>query len=105
MIFNREKLIAVAVFLAFPILALAQPTNFADLVDNFILPILRLFVSLIIGISTLYFLWNGVKLILNADNAQVRAESRQGMIGSVVVIFIMVSFWAIIAIFQNTFGV
>lgn len=91
--------------LLFPQIIYAQPTDFKDLVDSYLLPLFRLFITAIISIAVIIFVWNGVKMIATADNAQKRAEYKQSVIWSIIVVFIMVSFWGIVTIFQNTFGV
>ena len=91
--------------LTVPAISYAQPTTFADLVNNTLLPLLRAMVSTIMGITILIIMWNGAQMIMHADNAQKKGDHRAMMMWSVVILFIMVGVWGIIAIMQRTLGV
>lgn len=78
--------------------------TFRDLVFNTLLPLLQLTTIVIIAVTVLVILWNGLQMIMYTDNTQKKTDSRTMMLWSVVVLFIMVGMWGIIEIMQNTVG-
>jgi len=88
-----------------PSVAFAQPDSFRDLVESTLLPLLQLMAIIIIAVTVLVILWNGVQMIINADNVQKKGDSKAMMLWSVVVLFIMVGVWGIVAIMRATLGV
>lgn len=58
----------------------------------------------IIGALTLLFvLWNGVKTIAVSGDAKGREEMRSALVWGVLILFVMMSVWGIVAILRNTF--
>ena len=101
---KRNILVTSLVLSILPFVAFAQ-TTFAELVTGTLLPLLQLMSIVIIALTVLFILWNGVQMIMEADNAQKKADSRSMMMWGVVMLFVMVGMWGIVEIMQRTLGV
>jgi len=55
-------------------------------------------------LATLYFFWGLTKFILKAGNEEAQAEAKSIMIWGVVAVFVMVSFWGLVAFLSTTLG-
>jgi hypothetical protein len=62
--------------------------------------------TVVFAAGLLLFFWGMVQFLWNVEeqSANNRSEGRQHMIWGIVGMFIMVSFWSLIAILDNTFG-
>lgn len=86
-----------------PWVAAAQFTSFDNALDTLIGWINRLIPFLLL-LATLYFFWGLTKFILKAGNEEAQGEAKQIMIWGVVAVFVMVSFWGLIAFLSQTLG-
>lgn len=89
-------------FLALGPLPALAVTNFAsliDLVDKYARAILPLLVTL----AVVVFFWGVVKYILNGGDEKARIEGRSFMIWGVVAVFVMLTFFGLVAFLQKTF--
>lgn len=62
-------------------------------------------IPLIFTLAFVFFLWNIMVFIRQADNKQIKEEARQRMVWGMIALFIMVSVWGIIAIATNIFEI
>ena len=100
-----KKIISIGLVFGFvPLLALAaQATTFFSILGvieallNWVLPIL-------ITVAVVYFVWSVIQYTLSTDE-KVKEKAKSGIISGLIGIFVIVSFWGIIGIVQNTFGV
>ena len=58
----------------------------------------------LVGLGLLFFLWGMGMMILNSGDSEKLAEGKKFMVWSIVAIFLMVSVWGVIEVFQNTFS-
>lgn len=78
------------------------PTTFAELVA-FIIVIINSLIVLLIGLAFVVTAWNIIDAwIINADNDTKRAEGKQIVFTSVVVMVVMISIWGILALLRNS---
>ena len=80
------------------------PTNFSQLVDVFF-ELLVTALPVIVGLAFLVFFWGLVKFIfrIGGDERAV-AEGKKFMVWGLIALFIIVSFWAILAFAYGEFG-
>lgn len=60
-------------------------------------------VPLFMTVATVAFMWGMITYFLNPDNEEKRKSGKSYMIWGLVGLFVMVSMWGIVAIFNNTF--
>jgi len=78
------------------------PTTFAELVSFFI-DIINSIILLLIGLALVVTIWNIVSAwIIHADNDTKRAEGKQIVFTSVIVMVVMLSVWGILTLLQNS---
>lgn len=71
---------------------------------NFLSNILeKQILPLLIGVAVVAFVYGILQYFLNPDNEEKRKKGKEYLVWGLVGLFVMVSFWGIIAIFQNTF--
>ena len=80
------------------------PTNFSELVDIF-LDLTRTALPVIFGLAFLVFLWGLAKFIfrIGGDEKAV-GEGKSLMVWGLIALFVMMSFWAIIAFVYRDIG-
>ena len=62
-------------------------------------------IPVVIGLAVLLFLWGLARYILNQDDAEARAGARSIMIWGIVIIFVAVSIWGLVAFLSTVTGV
>ncbi|MDD2935054.1 MAG: hypothetical protein PHX25_01115 [Candidatus Pacebacteria bacterium] len=65
--------------------------------------IIGLIVPIVISLAVIYFLYGLVGFITKAGADQKTA--RDQMIWGIIILFVMVSIWGLVALIQNTFGI
>jgi hypothetical protein len=75
-------------------------SSFQDLVKAFS-SLLKLLIPLSVGVALLLFLWGGVTIIMNAGDEAKAKEAKSRLLWGVVVLFVMVSIWGIVAFLQG----
>ena len=89
-----------------PGIALAATfNNITELLNFFTNLISKSVIPLLIALSVMYFMWGASTFIRSADDASKRAEGRQFMIYGIIALFVLISFWGLVAVLSNTFGV
>lgn len=80
------------------------PTNFSELIYIFV-GLVRTALPVIIGLALLIFLWGLAKFIfrIGGDEKAVE-EGKKLMIWGLIALFIMISFWSIIAFVYGDIG-
>jgi len=63
--------------------------------------ILSAILPLIVGLAVIYFIWSTAQYILKEGEA--KNEARTHMIWGIIIFFVMVSVWSLVAILSNTF--
>ena len=95
----KYPLLATSFFL--PLVAFAATVD-TTIVDATLL-VTRLIV-LTIGIGIVLFFWGLIKFVNHAGDEKEHEEGRNLIIWGLIVIFIMVTFYAIVGFFQEQFG-
>jgi len=83
-----------------PFISLAITQTITDLIA-IIQGILAAIVPLIFSLAVIYFIWTTAQYILKEGDA--KNEARSHMIWGIVILFVMVSIWGLVAILTNTF--
>ena len=65
--------------------------------------IIGLIVPIVISLAVIFFLWGLVGFITKAGSS--KDDARDQMIWGIIILFVMVSIWGLVALIQNTFGV
>jgi hypothetical protein len=100
----KKALLAVSLF-ALPLVAFAQtPSNLTTLI-SFAGDILNRIIPLLIAAAVIAFFYGLVRYIFKGGDAKGQAEGRKIMIAGLLGLFVMVSFWGLIRLMQNTIGV
>ena len=83
----------------FPLISYAAtPTDFKSLVQ-ILIKIMTTVIPVIGGLAILFFFWGIAKYIFSAGNEEQKTESKSIMTWGLVAIFVMFSFYGILAIF------
>ena len=100
-----KKIISVGLVLGLaPSLALAaQGTTFRTILEEIAL-ILNWVLPILITVAVVYFVWSVIQYTLSSDE-KVKEKAKSGIISGLIGIFVIVSFWGIIGVIQNTFKV
>lgn len=100
---NLSKKIFISLLAFSPFLVLAA----GDSLNTVIINIARLIqdgvIPIVIGLALLTFLWGVMKYGTSRDEAS-RKESIAIIINGIIVLFVMVSVWGLVALFFNFFG-
>lgn len=92
-------------FLMSPVVVFAQaPQTFRDVV-SLLVRILQILVPIILSLVLVWVLWSASQVILHADSPEKRREGKQTVFWGIIILFVMVSIWSLIAVLRNTFGV
>lgn len=67
--------------------------------------IINALIPIVLAIAVLVFFWGLAQYLLSAGDSEKRGQGINIMFMGIIVIFVMVSVWGIIAILQNTFRV
>ncbi len=91
-------------FTLIPSVALAAPaiTNFKSLI-GVLVGLLNVVIPIIIALALLAFFWGVFLFVRNSDGGDEKGEGRRIMIWGIIALFVMVSFFGIVRIVQNTF--
>ncbi|MEX0933567.1 MAG: hypothetical protein WDZ74_02310 [Candidatus Paceibacterota bacterium] len=93
----------VAIFFSLtPLVAYAQPANFAELV-NLIIGIINPLFTLILGGIVLVFLFGLARFVFSLGDAKSVEEGKQLMFWGIIGLFVALSFWGLVALLTNTF--
>ena len=88
--------------LALPVVTFAQSGLF-DILAR-VRGLVAALVPLIIGLAVLYFLW-GVLQYVTASDSDKQKQATGTMVMGVIVLFVMVSVWGLVALLQDTFDI
>jgi len=95
----KKVLTAVTLFM-FPLVAAAQtPSNLTTLI-SFVGDIFNRIIPVLIALAVIYFFWGLIQYIRKPGKG-----GKEIMIAGLAALFIMVSFWGVIRLMQNTLGV
>lgn len=84
-----------------PVVTYAQDVE--SLIDTFS-DIISSLVPVIISLAVLFFLWGLLKYV-TAKGAEDKEGAMRTMITGIIVLFVMISIWGLVGIFQDTLGV
>ncbi len=88
--------------LTLPYLSHAQnPRNFKELADQ-LATIMNWAVTLLITAGIVIYFWGAVKQVMDHGESEDSYEMRKFLFTGLIVIFVMVSIWGILALLQNT---
>jgi hypothetical protein len=85
-----------------PLLALAAPANFGELIDLFV-GIISLAIPVIVVLALLYFFWGLARFILNAGGGKEKEDAKNIMVWGIIGLFVMISIWGIVRVLEATF--
>ncbi|OHB17903.1 MAG: hypothetical protein A2749_00765 [Parcubacteria group bacterium RIFCSPHIGHO2_01_FULL_45_26] len=78
--------------------------NLAGVVDN-LLKLMRPFVSILIGIALVYFLWGLSQFILASGDKTKVEEGKKTMLWGIIALFVMISIQGIVYLVANSFEI
>ncbi len=101
-------MLVVAYFTLFaPLFVVAQAVNFAWLYTLIgeVARLISVTVPVLIALALALFLWGLVVFIFQADSDQARAAGRARMVWGVIILFVAVSVWGLVALMNQLSGV
>lgn len=60
-------------------------------------------VPLLVGVAVAAFIYGIIQYFLNPDNEEKHKAGKSFMVWGIISLFVMISFWGIVKIFQGTF--
>lgn len=97
-----KKFIALCAVIGLPVVAAASAT--IKTVIETLLGYLGYIIPALITIAVIYFIW-GIVTFISASDEEQKKMSRSKIINGLIGLFIIVSFWGIIGVVKNSFGV
>ncbi len=76
-------------------------TNLDDLISK-ITGWIGAIIPLLFSFAVLFFLWGLVKFMMNAGDEKAQEEGKRVMVWGVIILFVMSTFWGIVAFMQDT---
>jgi len=86
----------------FPV-AEASISNVSDVLDLGTSLLSTGVVPFLVGLAVAAFVYGIIEYFLNPNNEEKRKNGKSFMLWGVIALFVMVSFWGIVGILQNTF--
>ncbi len=80
-----------------------SPTGLADIL-NTISKLLSSVIPILIIIAVIYFIWSIIQYTLSTDD-EAKKGARKGIVTGLIGLFIIISFWGIVYVLQDTFNV
>jgi len=100
-----KKIILLGSVLGFtPLFAFAAVNTTIGTIFSTIIGLMNYVVPALITVAVIYFVW-GVITFISSSEDEAKKEGRQKIINGLIGLFVIVSFWGIIGIVKNTFGV
>lgn len=66
--------------------------------------ILGVIIPILITLAVVYFVWSVIQYTVSSDE-EAKKKAKSGIITGLIGLFIILSFWGIVRVIQNTFGV
>jgi uncharacterized membrane protein YidH (DUF202 family) len=60
---------------------------------------------LLVALAVLGFVWGVIQYFLNPENEKEREKGKTFMLWGLIALFMIVSFWGVVSLLGNTFGV
>ena len=98
------KKLSASIFLTtlfLPLVAYAAPSTFATVIDT-VISYLNRILFLMMGIAVVIFVWYVIQYFIKPN--ENRKDAGSYVMYSVIGFFVILSFWGIVNILQNTFG-
>lgn len=87
-----------------PALAFAANQGLLDILQFNIVPILNAIIPVLITIGVIYFIFGIVQYVI-ADDEQAKDKGKNRMLWGLVGLFVIVTFWGLLTVIGNTFGI
>lgn len=87
-----------------PFVTFAAITDLRSFIDFFSDIIQTGIIPLLVGVAVVAFMYGIIQYFLNPDNEEKRKQGKSYITWGLVALFIMISFWGIVRIAQNTFN-
>jgi len=103
---NRmKKIIALGLFMgSLPVFAFAYQQTTVETIIITLIRYLNYIVPALITVAVIYFVW-GIVTFISSSDEEAKKGGRAKIINGLIGLFVIVSFWGIIGIVKNTFGV
>lgn len=98
---KKDYYFILATMWAAPVLTFAQANKGIKGIFTLIGDLIASLIPLVIALGVLYFLW-GVLSYIKASDADKQSEARMTMLNGIIVLFVMVSIWGLVAILGDT---
>lgn len=97
-----KKFISTSIVLgSMPLFAFAA--NAFSILDT-ISRLLKVIIPILITLAVVYFIWGVIQYTVSNDE-EAKKKAKSGIIQGLIGLFVIVAFWGIISVVENTFGV
>ena len=97
----KQKVLKIIALLFSPSIGVAQTLG---TVLGIFVQIVNALMPFIVGLAVLFFMWGVFQFIRASGNEDELTEGRNRMIYGIIGIFVMVSVWGLVNLFDETFG-
>lgn len=90
-----------------PAFAFAQQNSqpgLLSIMQNTVTPILNAIIPILITVGVIFFVLGIVQYVI-ADDEAAKTKGRDRMLYGIIGLFVIVTFWGLVAVLQNTLGV
>ena len=77
--------------------------NFASIIQNTLVPLINLTVSVLSALAIVVFFWGLVRYIYESGDAHGHSEGKERIIWSLIALFVLFSIWGILALMGKAF--
>lgn len=100
-----KKIISLGLVMgSLPVLASAYQQTTVETIIITLIRYLNYIVPALITVAVIYFVW-GIVTFISSSDEEAKKGGRAKIINGLIGLFVIVSFWGIIGIVKNTFGV
>jgi len=86
-----------------PSFAFAAAATFFDIMATG-LKILNYIIPILMTLAVVYFIWGVIQYTISGDE-EAKSKARSGIITGLIGLFVIISFWGIVAVIQETTGI
>lgn len=98
-----KKITYLSLGLLLPAFAFAEEVTLFSLADK-TGDLLNRVIPVLLTLAVVYFIWGVIKYTISGDE-EAKGKARSGIIAGLIGLFVIISFWGIVAVIQETTGV